>query len=216
MVATIESQTSTDSRRPMSRNAFIFLLVVNTINSIVSFGMLPSLSTYALLPFGQRAFYYWSVVIPSAYPVALVMSLRWKTASNHSILLQTIFTMLLASFITINAGQSPCPWLADTTRGAVQIIAVWFVMSCTSCFLRIVIGNRIKGEWMDEKGMFYYGATVQLGLLLGTVPTYLAINVFGLFFDRRPCQVYCLKYGYWINPCVKIDSQRKQRERHVG
>jgi hypothetical protein len=180
----------------MSRNVFIFLLVLNTINSIISFGMLPSLSTYALLPFGQKAFYYWSVVIPSAYPVTLLMSLRWKTASNHSILLHALFNLLLASFITITAAQSPCPWLADTTRGAVQIIAIWFVMSCTSCFLRITIGNRIKEEWMDEKGMFYYGATIQLGLLLGTVPTYLAINVFGLFIDRRPCQVYCLKNGY--------------------
>ena len=197
MVAITQSPKSSNSIPPMSRNVFIFLLVLNTINATISFGMLPSLSTYALLPFGQKAFYFWSVFTPSAYPLALMMSVRWKSCSVHSISLQALFNGLLASFIVIVAGQSPCPWLADSTAGAVQIITIWFLMSFTSGFLRITIGNRIKKEWMDEKGMFYYGATAQLGYLLGSIPTYFAINVFGLFTDRQPCEVYCLVKKYW-------------------
>ena len=190
MVAVVDSQTA--STPPMSRGVFLLLLVLNTLNSTISFGCLPSLSTYALLPFGQRAFYYWSILIPIAYPLALVFSLRWKTTSNHSIVLQSILNWLLAAFIFVVASQSPCPWLADTTQGALMIILVWFFMSVISGFLRITIGNRIKTEWASDKGMFYYGGTVQLGLLLGTIPMYLLINVFSVFIDRKPCQAYCV------------------------
>ena len=176
----------------MSPSTFLLLLILNTINSTITFGCLPSLSTYALLPFGQKAFYYWSVLIPSAYPLSLVISIRWKIASNGWIGLLSAMSWLLSGFIIFISIQSPCPWLADTISGALMIISVWFLMSTIGGFIRIIIGNRIKGEWSDEKGMFYYGASVQLGLFLGTIPTYIAINVFSLFVDRKPCKVYCV------------------------
>jgi len=192
MVAVVNSPRLSKSIQPMSKGGFILFLILNTINSAIAYGCLPSLSTYALLPFGQQAFYYWSVFIPMAYPISLVLSLYWKSVSNNVIVFQSIFNWLLSAFIFIIAGQSPCPWLADTTQGASMIITIWFLMSVTSNFLRITIGNRIKGEWTDDKGMFYYGGTAQLGVFLGTIPTYLLINVFGLFMDRKPCQIYCI------------------------
>ncbi|CAF0989427.1 unnamed protein product [Rotaria sp. Silwood1] len=191
MVNVIKSRTSSKSIQHMPRRLFFLFLILNTVNSTISFGCLPSLSTYALLPFGQKAFYYWSVLLPIAYPLALLLSIYWKHVSNHVIVLQSIFNWLLATFIFIIARQSPCPWLADTIQGALMIITVWFIMSLTSGFLRITIGNRIKSEWEDDKGMFYYGGTVQLGLLLGTIPIYILINVFGVFIDRKPCRAYC-------------------------
>ncbi len=192
MTDVIKSSTSSKSIQPMSQRVFILFLILNTINSAISFGCLPSLSTYALLPFGQKAFYYWSVVIPIAYPLSLLMSLYWKSVSNQLVVLQSVLNWLLSALIFILAGQSPCPWLADTTQGAFMIITIWFIMSLISGFLRITIGNRIKSEWMNDQGMFYYGGTVQLGMLLGTIPLYLFINVFDLFIDRKPCQTYCL------------------------
>jgi hypothetical protein len=192
MFDTVKSHVPSKSIQPMSQRVFILFLILNTLNSTISFGCLPSLSTYALLPFGQTAFYYWSVLIPIAYPISLLISLYWKSASNNAVVFLSILNWMIAVFIFIIAGQSPCPWLADTIQGALIIITIWFIMSLISGFLRITIGNRIKSEWIDDKGMFYYGGTVQLGLLLGTIPVYLFINIFGLFIDRKPCQTYCL------------------------
>lgn len=189
MVDDIKSQIPSKS---MSQRLFLIFLILNTINTTISFGMLPSLSAYALLPFGQKAFYYWNVLIPIAYPLALILSIYWKSVSTHSILFQSMITWLFSIFVFIIAGQSPCPWLADSTQGALMIITIWFIMSFISGFLRITIGNRIKSEWIDDKGMFYYGGTAQLGLFLGTIPIYMLINVFDIFIDRKPCQIYCL------------------------
>jgi hypothetical protein len=192
MVATSTIQEISQSKRSMSPTVFKQLITINTIHAIVTYGCLPSLSTYALLPYSQKAFYYWSVLIPMAYPLSLLLTLHWKVVSTSSIVYQSIFSWCIAMFIIYIAKQSPCPWLADTTVGSFMIITVWFIMSLTSGFLRIVIGSRIKDEWADEKGMFYYGVSVQIGLLLGSIPIYLAINVFDLFLDRQPCKLYCL------------------------
>lgn len=174
-----------------SSNDLMFLLIINLIDSTIAYGCLPSLSTYAILPYGQRAYYYCGILIPSAYPLAFVISLFFKKSSNVSIILQTVVSCSLSVFIIAVAKQSPCPWLADTTLGAIMIITVWFFMSVISSFLRITTGNRIKTECEDEKSMFLYGAMTQLGLFLGTIPTYLAIHVFELFVDRKPCEPYC-------------------------
>ena len=190
--APMVADVPTPAVKPMTPGVFIYLLVLNTIDSTIAYGCLPSLSTYALLPFGQKAFYYWSVLTPIAYPLALLTSLYWKTASNANLMFQSIVNLILSVFIFVVAAQSPCPWLADSTAGALMIISVWFLMSFVSAFLRISIGNRIKIEWRNEQGMFYYGATAQLGLFFGTIPTYLLINVFEVFVDRQPCQSYCL------------------------
>ena len=192
MVDIINADVPLKSVPPMSQRIFILFLILNTINSAISYGCLPSLSTYALLPYGQKAFHYWSVLVPSAYPIALLISLYYKSPSNSSVILLSIVNWVMSIFIFIIAGQSPCPWLADTIQGALMIIITWFFMATISCMLRIIIGNRIKSEWKDEKGMFYYGGTAQLGLFLGTIPVYLFINVFDLFTDRKPCQIYCL------------------------
>ncbi|CAF1488593.1 unnamed protein product [Rotaria magnacalcarata] len=60
-------------------------------------------------------------------------------------------------------------------------------------FVRITIGNRIKIGWNGDEGLFYFGASLQLGFLLGTTPVYLLINNFGMFIDRQPCQKYCIE-----------------------
>ena len=192
MVDTVKAQTSSKPIKNMSSTVFNTFLILSTVSSTISYGCLPSLSTYALLPFGQTAFYYWSVLVPSAYPLALVVSLFWKSPSNRTVVILSVLSWIISGFVFVIASQSPCPWLADTTQGALMIITIWLIMSLISSFLHISVGNRIKSEWKEETGMFYYGATAQLGLFLGTIPMFILINVFSIFTDRKPCQTYCV------------------------
>lgn len=192
MVDGIQPELPSKIHQTMSSNEFTMFMIVSTISSLISYGCLPSLSTYALLPYGQTAFYYWSVLVPSAYPLALVISLFWKSPSNLTVIVLSVISWIIAAFIFIIASQSPCPWLADTTAGARMIITVWLIMASIGSFVHIVIGNRIKSEWKDDKGMFYYGGTAQLGLFLGTIPMFIIINIFSVFRDRKPCQTYCV------------------------
>ncbi|CAF4194356.1 unnamed protein product [Rotaria socialis] len=191
MTSVIESPES-KSRPQMTRRVFIFLLLINIINSTMLFGCLPSLSTYALLPYGQKAFYYSSLFTPAAYSVALLINLRWETITLRATVIGSAIGLMLCIFIIIIATQSPCPWWSDTTHGAIIIAISWFLATLIIAFLRITIGHRIKLEWKDDQGMFYFGASIQLGLLLGAIPMYFLVNVFNVFTDREPCVIYCL------------------------
>jgi hypothetical protein len=106
----------------------------------------------------------------------------------------SVFGCTLGVFIIIIAAQSPCPWLADSLHGALIMVVTKILTTVIIAYIRITIGNCIKAEWSnDDKGMFYFGATSQIGSVLGTIPMYLLINVFNVFTDRKPCQIYCVK-----------------------
>ena len=192
MVAIVQPSSAARPTTSMTRRAFLVLLALNTLNSMILYGFLPSLSTYSVLPYGQKAYYYSTLLCPIAYPLALLLSMFWKTLSIAAVIVGSLFGLVLCAFIVLIAWQSPCPWWADTTHGAVVIISAWLLSTLIIAYLRITIGNRIKTEWSDERGMFYFGVSVQLGLLLGTVPSYVLVNVFHMFVARVDCQQYCL------------------------
>ena len=190
MVSVVEPSPNRPTRS-MTRQTFLVLLALNTLNSTILYGFLPSLSTYSVLPYGQKAYYYSTLLYPISYPVALLLSMFWKTLSIAAVMVGSLFGLVLCVFIVLIAWQSPCPWWADTTHGAVIIISAWLLSTLIIAYLRITIGNRIKTEWSDDRGMFYFGVSVQLGLLLGTVPSYVLVNVFHLFVAREDCRQYC-------------------------
>lgn len=192
MVPAIESSTPPKPVKTAPTSTVIFLLCLNTYNSFVLFGILPSLTTYSLLPYGQNVFYYFCILNSVAYALALVITIKWATLSISMTVLASIVGSIMAAFIIAIAKQSPCPWWADTLFGATIVQTVWALVTILIAYLRITTGNYIKTEWADDRGMFYFGITVQLGLFFGAVPMYFLINVFEVFVDRKPCEVYCV------------------------
>ncbi len=176
----------------MTRKQYNILQWFNIINSGILYGCLPTLITYSLLPYGQKAFYYCSILFPVAYPLSAVYAIFRPTLSILWILIGSIFGCLICFFIIIIALQSPCPIWADTLHGGIIMIVAWFSSSFVLGYVRIASGNRIKLAWPDENGLFYFGLTVQLGIIFGVVPFYLIINVYGILQDRQPCITYCL------------------------
>ncbi|CAF1384336.1 unnamed protein product [Adineta ricciae] len=189
----LEKCSSSSSSSQMSYKSYLFQLTLNTIMSAFIYGCLPSLSTYSMLPYGQKAFYYSSILNPLAYPVASLVSIRWVTMSTLATILWSSIGFGLCVFIAIIAWQSPCPWWADTFHGGLIMTGVWFITILIVAYIRIAIGNRIRREWLQESAMFYFGLTVELGSVIGSVPMYILVSVLHLFTERQPCQRYCLK-----------------------
>jgi hypothetical protein len=104
----------------------------------------------------------------------------------------SVFACALNVFIIIIAAQSPCPWWAESLHGALMMVLTQISATFTIAYIRIKIGNTIKTKWSNENGMFYFGATIEIGSLMGTIPIYLLVNVFNVFTDRKPCQTYFL------------------------
>ena len=183
---------SLTSPNSLTKTEFYILQSFNVINSAILFGCLPSLITYSLLPYGQKAFYYCSLLYPVSYPLSALYGICRPTISIRSTILGSIFGCFICFFIIITASQSPCPIWADTVHGAVIMVIAWTASTFVLSYVRVASGNRIKLTWPKEDGLFNFGLSVQLGMVVGAVPTYLVINVYQLLKDRQPCKIYCL------------------------
>ena len=163
-VSPAPTSTSKDDTR-----LFFYLLFLHCLICLVLFDFLPSLTTYTVLPYGQIAVYSMSLFTPLTLPRPILPT-RWITIGCHG-----------AMFLLVIAVQSPCPWWADTFFGAFVVVTMQFLSYVIIAYVRIAIGNQINEQCSNPKGLFYFGVSGQLGLALGTIPTYLLVDVFSVF-----------------------------------
>ena len=185
-------QDETTSLKSMNRSMYYWLLIISYLINLVLFGILPSISTYAMLPYSQRAYYISSIVLPISNPLSIVVSVVFKTRlSITSILSVSLTASCLAAYVITIAVLSPCPPLHDTTSGAIIAMICYFLAQLLYYYIRIVIAYRIRTEWPATQGLFWLGAVSQLGVLSGSIPIYFLINTWNLFHGRNVCENYC-------------------------
>jgi hypothetical protein len=143
MIPATESFKPSEPTKQEGDKLFIFLLFLNTFNSLMLFGLLPSLTTYSLLPYGQKALYYASLFEPLAYPIALLLSVQRATISIRMTTVGSIVGCTLAVFVIIIAAQSPCPWWADSLHGALIVVLNRFSATVIIAYIRITIGMQL-------------------------------------------------------------------------
>ena len=176
MISVTESFEPSKPNTQVTVKSFIFLPFISIFNSFMLFGLLPPLIKYSLLPYGQKALYYFSLLNPLACPVALLLRIRWAIISIRMTIIGSIVRCTLGTFIVIIVAQSPCPCWTDSLHGALITVFPQISTAVFFAYIRITIGNCIEAEWSNDKGMFYFGATAQIGSLVGSIPMYSLIG----------------------------------------
>ena len=177
----------------MTKKYYYILLLIGFLSSIILFGILPAIGTYAVLPYSQQAYYVSSIVLPISNPLSVLIGLFMGSILKIiSILMIFLIAMCASLYVIIVAFLSPCPPLHDTTGGAILVITCYFLAYLLFYYTRLVIGNRIRQEYQRNSGLFWLGAASQMGSLVGAIPMYLFVNVFNAFTSRNACQAYCL------------------------
>ncbi|CAF0855762.1 unnamed protein product [Rotaria sordida] len=177
----------------MTKNGYYSLLIIAFLSSIILFGILPSIGTYAVLPYSQRAYYISSIILPISNPLSVLIGLFIRSILKYiSIFILFTFATCVSLYVIIVAFLSPCPPFHDTTGGAILVISCYFLTYLVFYYIRLVIGNRVRQEYQNHSGLFWLGAASQMGSLLGAIPMYLLINIYNKFKSRNACQVYCI------------------------
>ena len=177
----------------MTQRCYYALLFIGFVSSVILFGILPSIGTYAVLPYSQRAYYISSIILPISNPLSVLIGLFVRSILKFMIIcLLFIFAIGVSIYVTVAAFLSPCPPLHDSVGGGVLIISCYFLSYLCLYYVRLVIGNRIRQQYPRESGLFWYGASSQMGSLVGAIPMFLLVNVFNVFKSRNVCEHYCL------------------------
>lgn len=177
----------------MTKARYYSFLIVGFLSSIIIYGLLPSIGTYAVLPYSQRAYYISSLILPISNPLSVLIGLFMGSIIRAvSIYILFVIATCASLYIMIVAFLSPCPPLHDTVGGAVIVISCYFFAYLFFYYIKLVIGNRVRQEYQQTSGLFWLGATSQMGSLVGAIPMYLLINIFDVFKSRQACQTYCV------------------------
>jgi riboflavin transporter 2 len=185
-----KKRTNSSESIYLSKTSYLFLSFGCTYTSSILFGMLPSISTYVLMPYGHRIYYLGTILSPWMFTII------WIFGTIKSLILKRyIFILILLGSITFSFNlfvsfKSPCPPFVNTTKGNIFILIIWLSTYVLLGYPRLIIANYVRNY--SSNGMFWYGVNVQLGALIGSIISYILIEIFSLFSQRMPCeQITC-------------------------
>ncbi|CAF1348589.1 unnamed protein product [Adineta steineri] len=165
---------------------YLLLLSGSAYTSSIIFGMVLSISAYVLMPYGHRIFYLGTILSPWMFSLVWLFGTIKPFIAKRYLLLMIILGSITFSFELILAFKSPCPPLINTMQGNILILFIWLSTILLLGYPRLVIANYVRAH--SSNGMFWFGANVQFGALIGSIVAYLLVETFSLFKEQLPCE----------------------------
>lgn len=176
-------------RYALTTFSYLLLSLGCVYTSSVLFGVLLSISTYVLMPYGHQMFYLGTILSPWMLSLTWIFGIIKPFLAKRYLLLMIILGSITFSFDLVIAFKSPCPPLVNTTKGNILVLFIWLSTYVLLGYPRLIIANYARAY--SSNGMFWFGVHVQLGALIGSVIAYLMIETFSLFREQLPCEQTC-------------------------
>ena len=100
-----------------------FLLIMTGWINALSNGALPSIQSYACLPYGNIAYHLSVTLANISNPIACLVAFFHPTKSRKVLTALAILGSCLAGYILVLAGSSPVPPLANSAGGAFMVVS---------------------------------------------------------------------------------------------
>jgi riboflavin transporter 2 len=187
----IDSDNANESMRHKVTPLFYFLLLMGSMyTSSIVYGMVFSISAYVLMPYGHQIFYLGTILSPWMFALVWLLGTIKPFVAKRYLLTMIILGSITFCFDLILASKSPCPPLTNTTAGNILVLVIWLSTFILLGYPRLIIATYVRAH--SSNGLFWFGASVQLGALLGSIVAYLLVETFSLFKEQLPCkQVQC-------------------------
>ncbi|CAF3991670.1 unnamed protein product [Rotaria sp. Silwood1] len=182
--------TNHKPQKSLTTSTYLLLSLGCTYTSSILFGMLFSVATYVLMPYGHEIFYLGTIISPWMFTIVWIIGIIKPIIAKRYLLILIILGSITFVFDMIATFKSPCPPFVGTTKGSILILIIWLSTYILLGYPRLVIANYVR--IYSTNGMFWFGANVQLGALIGSIVAYLLVETFSLFRERKACeQVIC-------------------------
>jgi hypothetical protein len=121
-----------------------------------------------------------------------MLSLAWLLGTvkpfvaKRYLLIMIILGSITFSLDLVISFKSPCPPFVNTTKGNILVLLIWLSTYILIGYPRLVIANYVRVH--SSNGMFWFGANVQFGALIGSIVAYLLVETFSLLQEQLPCE----------------------------
>ncbi|XP_052769389.1 solute carrier family 52, riboflavin transporter, member 3-B-like [Mya arenaria] len=169
----------------LHKRNFVYLLVlVGIINALIN-GILPSVSSYATLPYGTEAYHLSNTLGMIANPLACALAFFLPVMSLPVISISTFLGIAMATFVLTIAAYSPSPPLYTDNGGPALIVIASVLVSGLMSFSKVSIASvlRLNGR----RALLLCGIITQVGSMLGAILMFILVNLMHLFHDKQAC-----------------------------
>ncbi|KAL4234715.1 hypothetical protein ACF0H5_006357 [Mactra antiquata] len=173
------------SGRKMSLLGYVYFLIVIGWTNALTNGILPSVQSFACLPYGTEAYHLAVTLSNIANPVACFMAFFIPVHSAVKIGITSLVGTLTSVYIMILAVGSPTPILVDSDAGGPLVVIAFVIVYLTLTFAKVSIATLFRYE--GRKALLWCGAITQLGSAIGAAVMFVVVNVYQLFQQKYPC-----------------------------
>jgi len=178
---TVYSETveDTNDSPTLSMRSLLFVLLIQVYLNAIFNGVVPSVLSYACLPYGEKAYHLAVALSSIANPVA---SLFFYVVALHSVKFIALWTLVYSfpcAYIIGMAAKSPCPILHDNVGGAFLIIFMTISSMAIGGYLRTAVSTLLRNQ--GKKALLWCGITIQLGSFIGAVLMFPLVNIVKVF-----------------------------------
>ncbi|CAK9304965.1 unnamed protein product [Gordionus sp. m RMFG-2023] len=172
-------------RVPTTLTCSILLFLLACLSALDN-GVIPSIQSYAALPYGNMAFHLSVSLSSLSNPLACFMAFFRPLAlgAKHYYFLAGICA-LLSSIILGFALKSPHPPLAGTLAGTVLTVVLWIVLETLFSYIKVSLASEFHRK--GKKWLMWHGICTQLGSALGAFLIFVMINYLKLFKSSKAC-----------------------------
>ncbi|VDK75104.1 unnamed protein product [Litomosoides sigmodontis] len=165
----------------------LLLFLMAAVNGQMN-GIVPSVQSYASLPFSQKTYHLGLTLSNVISPIVCFLPLFVKITRLSILILLTVVSTVLTGIIITFAAMSPAPVLQFSSWGSVLVIIIVVCSVALNSFLRTVLATVLGNDGTDnEMRLFWGGVFMQIGSFLGSIVMFPLINTFHLFVPAPPC-----------------------------
>uniref|UniRef100_A0A914E4I9 Riboflavin transporter n=1 Tax=Acrobeloides nanus TaxID=290746 RepID=A0A914E4I9_9BILA len=182
-----ESENENDKHGRISIRYWTFLIILLVINAQMN-GVIPSISSFATLPYSQQTYHLALTISYGAQPFGGLISMWIRPKSITIFLVLTIITSGFTGIVVLLAAQSPTPLLHHSFWGAFISIVASVGASFGQCYLRSAITAAVRDDSPnDEAKIFWCGVFMQIGSFVGSWIMFPLTNTYHLFKSGNLC-----------------------------
>jgi len=161
------------------------LLVLNGIINGFSNGVLPAVSSYACLPYGNNIYHLALTLSAACNPCACFLYSFVPVKRMRSLLIGVVLYLMSTAYIIGVATTSPCPLLNNSPAGGIIMLIVSVVGVGLVSYLRTAISSILQQK--GHRALLYCGISTQVGSLICALFIFPVISVYKLFENAVPC-----------------------------
>lgn len=120
-------------------------------------------------------------------PIACLLFYVLPPPTRRAINISCLLVTPLTCYVLATAVLSPDPPLRGTTAGEALIVSIWVTLTALYMYIKVALATLLRGS-EGKRGLFWFGASTQIGSATGGVLSFIIINFTNVFHSINQCE----------------------------